>query len=390
MAEDLRRYGKWLRDEAFRRVGDLYPDASLQDGSKAKVVGWLWARAVRSPNPAARGAIVPLVSSFVLSTKADKQVWLEPQINPEAGTYAFVVRTGGAAPDNAKRGTKSARGANFTCLLTETPRSSEYIKEEGAAGRLHAVLLAIVADSHGSRVYLAPPTETVGVPEEPHPSWRPTQPLPDNPRSFWTVPYGLTTFGHLFTSRQLVTLATFADLVSEVREAILGDAENVGLPSDTRRLVDGGAGPNAYADAITTYLAITISRLIHYNCAQCTWLPKDSAIAKGLPQQGIPMVWDFAEGNPFGSSSSEFFQCLKNIADCLDVAAATAPATVTQVAAQDVGPLSTRQSSAQTLRIMTTLVTLICLTSFMDGCAGCFFRFIRKKSVILQFQKLRN
>lgn len=340
LAEDLRHYGAWMRDEAFARVGHLYPDATLADGSKAKVVAWLWARAVRSPNPAAKGAMVPLATSFVLSTRADKQVWLEPKLQPTEGTYSFTVRSGGTAPDVAKQGMKSARGANFNCILTNTPLMSDYIKGEGVANRMGTILLAVVAEAKKGRQFLAPTEEMASPALQAEPTWAPDQPLPNDSRAFWTVLYGLTTFGHLFTPRQLVMLTTFADLVGETRARVLADAAYAGLPDDPRTFAEGGSGPVAYADAVATYLAITVSRLVHYNCAQCTWLPKDNAVAKGLPQQAIPMAWDFAEGNPFGESSSEFFQCLKNVADCLDAAAATAPATVRQQAAQDAGPFA--------------------------------------------------
>lgn len=355
LAEDLRHYGAWMRDEAFSRVGHLYPDATLPDGRKAKVVAWLWARAVRSPNPAAKGAMVPLASSFVLSTRADKQVWLEPQRDTAAGTYSFVVRSGGTAPDEAKRGMKTGRGANFNCILTDTPMSEEHTVGEAKAGRAGARLLATVAlgkkgksgvfgegaEKGEGRIYLPATPEMEEVAAKAQPTWRPNLPMPNNPRWFSPPLYGMPSFGDLFTPRQLVMLTTFADLVSETRARVLADAAHAGLPDDPRPFAKGGAGPVAYADAIATYLAITVSRLVHYNCAQCTWLPKDNAVAKGLPQQAIPMVWDFAEGNPFGESSSEFFQCLKNVADCLDTAAATAPATIRQQAAQDAGPFAT-------------------------------------------------
>ena len=342
LAEDLRHYGAWMREEAFSRVGHLYPDATLPDGGKAKVVAWLWARAVRSPNPVAKGAMVPLASSFVLSTRADKQVWLEPKLQPAEGTYSFTVRSGGTAPAAAKSGMKSARGAKFDCVLTNTPMSEEYVIGEAKAGRAVVRLLATVAlgKKGEGRIYLPATPEMEEVAAAAQPTWRPDLPMPNNPRWFSPPLYGMPTFGHLFTARQLVMLTTFADLVGVARERILADATQAGLPNDPRPLAQGGTGPIAYADAVATYLAITVSRLVHYNCTQCTWLSKDNAIAKGLPEKNIPMVWDFAEGNPFGESSSEFFQCMKNVADCLDTAAATAPASVRQQAAQDAGPFA--------------------------------------------------
>jgi putative DNA methylase len=341
LAEDLRHYGAWMRDEAFSRVGHLYPDATLADGSKAKVVAWLWARTVRSPNPAARGAMVPLAGSFYLSQKDGKEVWVEPVVDHASASYRFVAHLGNdrEAIAKAKQGTVSRAGGGV-CAITATPMPFKYIREEGRSRGLGTRLMAVVAKAKKGRVYLSPTKEMEFPAETATPSWQPELPLPDNTRDFKTPLYGMNTFGHLFTPRQLVMLTTFADLVGDARARVLADAAHAGLPDDPRPLAEGGGGPVAYADAIATYLAITVSRLVHYNCAQCTWLPKDNAVAKGLPQQAIPMVWDFAEGNPFGESSSEFFQCLKNVADCLDTAAATAPATIRQQAAQDAGPFA--------------------------------------------------
>ncbi|TCZ63586.1 DUF1156 domain-containing protein [Roseicella aquatilis] len=340
LAEDLRHYGAWMRDEAFARVGHLYPDATLPDGRKAKVVAWLWARAVRSPNPAAKGAMVPLASSYVLSTRADKQVWLEPKLQPAEGTYSFTVRGGAPAPASAASGQKSGR-SEFKCILTDAPMDADYIDQEANAGRMGSVLLAMAVQDNRDRLYIEASADQERPDATIEPTWKPSH---ESRGTFASNAqgrtYGFKTYGDYFTPRQLVTLTTFADLVSEARARVLADAGDAGLPNDLLSLAEGGAGPVAYADAIATYLAITVSRLVHYNCALCRWLPKDNAIAMGLPEKAIPMVWDFAEGNPFGQSSSEFFQCLKNVADCLDTAAATAPAFVRQQAAQDAGPFA--------------------------------------------------
>lgn len=340
LAEDLRNYGAWIRDEAFARVGQLYPDATLPDGGKAKVVAWLWARTVRSPNPAAKGAMVPLVSSFVLSTRADRQVWLEPKVQPDEGTYRFVVRSGAQFPASAVAGLKCGR-SEFKCILTDSPMDATYIDREANAGRIGSVLLAMVVQNERGRLYLEASADQELQARTGKPAWKPSH---ESRGTFASNAqgrtYGFKTYGDYFTSRQLAMLATFADLVGECRARVLADAAHAGLPDDHRAFAEGGAGPIAYADAIATYLALTVSRLVHYNSAQCRWLPKDNAVAMGLPQAAIAMVWDFAEGNPFGQSSSEFFQCLKNVADCLDTAAATVPATVRQQAAQDAGPFA--------------------------------------------------
>ncbi len=211
LAEDVRYYGKWMRDEAEKRIGHLYPkvevttemakgrpDLKTLVGKKLTVIACLWARTVKSPNPAFARVEVPLASTFLLSTKAGKEAYVAPVI--EGGGYRFTVKVG-KPPEGAASGTKLGRGANFRCVMSETPISGDYIKAEGKAGRMGARLMAIVAEGERGRVYLAPTDEMEAVARQAKPRWRPESALPDDPRNFWTVQYGLTTFGDLFTPR---------------------------------------------------------------------------------------------------------------------------------------------------------------------------------------------
>ena len=132
LAEDVRYYGKWMRDEAEKRIGHLYPkveitaemakerpDLKKYVGKKLTVIAWLWARTVKSPNPAFAQVDVPLASTFMLSTKAGKEAYVEPVI--EGGGYRFTVKMGKPKDaEAAKNGTKLAR-ANFACLMSGTP-----------------------------------------------------------------------------------------------------------------------------------------------------------------------------------------------------------------------------------------------------------------------------
>lgn len=271
------------------------------------MIAWLWARTVRSPNPAANGAMVPLVSSFMLSTKEGKQAWVEiaKDANDPDG-YRFEVRTDGKSPAEAKNGTKSSRGANFTCVLTGAPISPDYIKAEGKAKRMGARLMAIVAEGQRGRAYLAPTSDHEKVAaSSAEPAWRPEQSLPHDPRNFWTVDYGLTTFGDLFTPRQLVALTTFSDLVGEAREKVAADAHAAGLDPDPTPLADGGRGAEAYADAVAVYLAFAVDRVVDRHTTIATWdsSPSKLQLRNTFARQAIPMTWDFAEGNPFSMSS---------------------------------------------------------------------------------------
>lgn len=318
LAADVRHYGQWMRDEAEKRIGHLYPkvevtaemasarpDLEPYVGRKLTVIAWLWARTVKSPNPAFADVEVPLASTFMLSTKPGKEAYVEPVI--EGGGYRFTVKVGKPKDAQAaKNGTKLARGANFRCLMSGTPIAGDYIKAEGQAGRMGARLMAIVAEGERGRAYLPPTPEHEAIAREAKPTWKPETPLAPDPRALWTPPYGLTTYGDLFTPRQLVALTTFSDLVGEAMARVKRDALAAGLPDDGQPLRDGGTGATAYAEAVGVYLGIGISRQANRTATLNFWDQKGENVQQVFARQALPMTWDFVEGNPFSRSTGNF------------------------------------------------------------------------------------
>ena len=314
LAEDVRFYGQWMRDEAEKRIGHLYPKVEITEkmvkdrpdlkpylGRKLTVIAWLWARTVKSPNPAFAQVDVPLVSNFMLSTKAGKEAYVEPVI--ETGDYRFKVKMGKPKDiKTAKRGTKLVR-ATFSCLMSGTPISGDYIKAEGKGKQMGARLMAIVAKGERGRVYLSPEREHEVLAREVEPMWKPEGDVPARLTGGTCVPYGLEKWGDLFTPRQLVALTTFSDLVQEAREQVKLDAVAAGLVDDGKGLADGGSGAQAYADAVAVYLAFTLSKQTDLGNSLCRWEPVAQCPRQLFGRQAIPMCWDFAEGNPLGDSS---------------------------------------------------------------------------------------
>ncbi len=329
LAEDVRRYGHWMRDEAQKRVGHLYPPVEITAdmaldrpdlkpyvGKKLTVIAWLWARTVKSPNPAYSHVEVPLASTFMLSTKAGKEAYVEPVVKGEG--YRFDVKVG--KPDHfeqVKSGTKLARGANFFCILSNTPIEPTYIKSEGIAGRMGTRLLAVVAEGMRGRIYLPPTPEMEVVARKEEASWKPETPLPDDPRNFWTLSYGLSKFGDLFTSRQLIVLNTFSELVQEVRDLLKSDALVARLDDDARGLDSGGTGATAYADTVAVYLALGIDKAADYNATLVSWSHSRDQVAHVFTKQALPMVWDFAEVNPFARNAGDVSISLDGMARTL-------------------------------------------------------------------------
>ena len=313
LAEDVRYYGEWMRCEAEKRIGHLYPrvevtakmanerpDLKQYVGQKLTVIAWIWARTVKSPNPAFSHVDVPLASTFVLSRKKGKEAYVKPVIKGDS--YRFEVLAEKPSPE-ARAGTKLARGANFKCLLSEIAIEGDYIKSEGRGGRMGAKLMAVVAQGNRSRVYLKPSIAMEDVPVCARPTWRPELKLPEDLRAFWTPPYGVTHYHHLFTPRQLLALTTFSDLVMEARKLIERDALAAGMSNDSKGIEANGAGAKAYAEAVGMNLGFCIDKMADLGNSLNRWEPIAQCPRQLFGRQAIPMVWDYAEANPLGNSS---------------------------------------------------------------------------------------
>ncbi|MXY35177.1 MAG: DUF1156 domain-containing protein [Dehalococcoidia bacterium] len=321
LSEDVRYYGKWMRDEAKKRIGHLYPKVAVTEemalerpdlkpyvGRKLTVIAWLWARTVKSPNPAFADVDVPLASTLILSKKKGKEAYVEPVI--EDSSYYFTVRVG-VAPEWAKAGTRIGGRGNFRCLMSDVPVTNDYVRSEGIAGRMDARLMALVADGDRERLYLPPETHQESATAELHPEWRPTLEMPDSPRYIAPPLYGMTTFADLFTDRQLVALTTFSDLVGEARGRVLAHAVAAGLADDDIPLREGGVGARAYAEAVSVYLALTLDRLADYWTSLGGWQPANQQFGHLFTRQAIPIAWDYAEANPFSEKGGSFKNLLE-------------------------------------------------------------------------------
>ena len=330
LAEDVRYYGRWMREEAERRIGYLYPKITVTDemvadrpdlkpyaGRNLTVIAWLWARTVKSPNPAFADIEVPLISTFMLSTKKGKESYIDPVI--EGRDYRFSVRIGTpGTPAAAKAGTKLSRGANFRCLLSRTPITPAYIYAESKAGRMGARLTAIVAEGDRRRVYLAPTEEHESVAQVVRPHSKPHAAMPQNTRWFSPPLYGLTSFADLFTPRQFAALNTFSDLVNEARDRIRQDAAAAGIPADGRRLHEVETAAAAYAEAVGVYLCLGISKLADAQSSLCRWKPTMDQSNATFGRHALPMVWDYSEANAFGGMAGDYMVSIKNMMRVVD------------------------------------------------------------------------
>ncbi|WP_037504451.1 DUF1156 domain-containing protein [Sphingobium bisphenolivorans] len=323
LAEDVQYYGEWMRERAQQRIGHLYPQVDLPQeygGGKTTVIAWIWSRTVPSPDPAYSDVQVPIASSFLLSSKAGQEAWIEPLIDRQAKIIRYVIRHGGTKAElaDAKEGTKAGRGANFRCLISQTAITPDYVKRMGREGKMGQRLIAIVADGKRSRAFIAPTIEHERLALSVTPDWEPETSLPNDPRNFWTVDYGLTTFGDLFTDRQLVALNTFSELVHEARAQIEIDALASGLLPEPTFLRDGGRGAKAYAEAVSVYLGFGVSRLSDIQNSLCRWESSKTQVRNLFGRQSIPMMYDFGENNVFGDAAGDFRTSLGSIVKVID------------------------------------------------------------------------
>ena len=317
IAEDVKHYGEWMREQAFERIGHLYPQVDLlkeHGGGKTTVIAWIWSRTVPSSDPAFGDVQVPIASSFLLNSKAGKEAWIEPIVDKAAKTISYRIRKGGTKEEIAKAraGTKAGRGANFRCLLSDTAITPNYVKAKSMAGEIGQTLIAVVAEGKRRRAYLNPTVEMEAVARTAEPKWKPDEPMNrDTPDLVSGRGYGFFVWADLFTDRQLVALTTFSDLVHEARAEIKRDALAAGLSDDPTPLRDGGTGAKAYAEAVSVYLAFGISKMTDYHSTITTWHSGREIIRNTFCRQALPMTWDFTEANAFSNSTGNWRNCIE-------------------------------------------------------------------------------
>jgi putative DNA methylase len=338
LAEDVRRYGAWMREQAKERIGDLYPDATVVDEktrrkTKAATIAWIWARTVTCPNPAC-GIEMPLVRSWWLGKKKGKEAYVVPSVvddddAPSGRRVEFTI-----GHDKAKGPTASADGTvnrqGAVCVACGSAVEFKYVRQESREKRMIPRLMAIVAEGHRRRVYLAPTEQHIKAAAEGAPKDVPTGNIFNWPGRINVYTYGLTKFSDLFTNRQLVALTTFSDLVGEAREQVLKDALTSGLPAGAR-LAAGGTGAEAYADAVATYLAFALSAVTDRSSSLVSWVIQRESTRNTFTRQAIPMVWDFVEMNTLLEGTGSFHNAVAWTVESLDaIPAARTSGTVAQ------------------------------------------------------------
>jgi putative DNA methylase len=295
LAEDVLRYGKWMRGEAEKHIGHIYPKVNI-GGVDCPVIAWLWARTVTCPNPACAGTM-PLVKSFWLGKKKGKERYVIPVADSAQRRVRFEIGGPNGVPHD---GTVGRTGA--TCLLCGTPVTLAYIRDEGRAGRMGAQLMTIATEGKRQRYYIAPTEEHEKAADVSRPDDVPDAEFAKNPRDIKAPTYGMRTLASLFTNRQLTVLTTLSKLVRVAREQILANGAEV-----------------EYADAVSTYLAFMVTRVADRNSSICTWdaSPKMESLRNTFARQAIPMSWDFGEGNAFGSGSGNILDAAGWVADAV-------------------------------------------------------------------------
>ena len=353
LAEDIRYYSTWMREEASKQIGHLYPplevtteivrqrpDLKRYEHQKLTAVAWLWARTVKSPNPAFSHVDVPLASTFVLSTHAGKEAYVQPVIHGDK--YHFTVAAG-SPPVEARDGTKApGRGANFRCIVSGAPISAEYIRAEAEAGKMGHRLMAVVAEGTRERVYAAPTEEMELVAAQAVPDWKPDVEFLRDALGFRIGNYGMSMWSDLYTKRQLLALSTFADLAQKVTARVMSDAGESSSSDGGPGLESGGTGTRAYAEAVALYVSLGVSRLADWSNALTRWLPHLGKTQQLFSRHAIPMMWDFSELNPLSTTGGSFAAGITNLLHSFERFPTNG---------EDVLPGECRQADAQTQSI---------------------------------------
>ena len=295
LADDIRYYGKWMRDEAFKRIGHLYPTIKDENGIDRTVIAWLWNRTIPCANPAC-GIKMPMMKTFQLSKKANNRHWTKPVINRETNTVSFKVQN--HPTDVPSKATVDRNGA--TCIACKSAVRLDYVRQQAREGKMGEQMTAVVAEGERRRLFLSPTDEHVRAALSAEPDWRPSGQLPESINPYRVRNYGIRHQHQLFTERQLLTLTTFSDLIPEVHSQIIQD------------------GDNDYADAVRTYLTLAIGKVADSGCAYTIWDNTSDRIAHVFARQAIPMIWDFGEANAFSTQSKNWVAQIEWVAKAVE------------------------------------------------------------------------
>ena len=285
LADDIRYYGRWMRERAWERIGHLYPTAKLPDGGEATVIAWLWARTIPCRNPAC-GIAMPLMKTFQLSTKSGNQHWTRPIVDSTKRSVSFVVQN---SPEGVPASATATDNGGAICVACNEAVPNDYVQEQGKSGLMGEVLTAIVAEGNRKRLFLSPTEEHFRAASMATSTWKPTEKLPERALGFTVQGHGITEWHQMFTERQLLTQATLKDLLNEVCQSIVNDG-----------------GDEHYAEAVKIYLALGISKNADSGCRFARWQNTGDKVAGVFAMQTISMIWDFAETNPFSSSTQNW------------------------------------------------------------------------------------
>ena len=308
LAEDVSRYGKLLNEAVLNKIGELYPSYYVENsdsrealrpyqGSYLTPIAFLWTRTIESPSPAFAGKHVPLMSSYVLSAKTGKECWLEVKVT--GGDYSFEL-VDSKFPKEAKDGSKINRG-NFKCVLSDSIITSAYIKEMAKKGRLGQKIVAVVAEGKRERVYLPPTAGMEDLVSSLRPHWTPDVEISGYSQYIGPTGYGMTKFSDLFNNRQLVAINAFCDEIINLRDVIYSEAQS-----------------DEYANIVTTYLSFTLSKCLNLWSTCTSWMSDRGAFRETFARQAIPIVWDYAEANPFSNSGGNFVTTLDKVVKAIE------------------------------------------------------------------------
>ena len=366
LAWQVRAWGRWVLKEARKRLAHHYPtyaefrplkpgkpfepqplqllepdengnvDAGLLNAGYAKAylddprnprwvakptVAYLWARTVRCKGCR---ATIPLLRTCWLAKKDNKRVLLTMMPNADRTGVVFGIENnvplvgGNAAQrrehDNRRgAGTMSRSGAQCPCC--PTIMTMEDIRLEGRAGRLGAVMAAVVVDGPNGKEYRLPTAEEIRAAEVSRddldalyaeiPFGLPTEPTPKGgggaARAFSVDGYGFDQWAKLFTNRQLISLGTFALVIRSLADA--AKANSI---------------PEPWSEAIVASLACALDRAADRGSQITTWQNDPEKLRNTFARFALPITWDFAEGNPFVDSSGGFVQAIEWIGQVFD------------------------------------------------------------------------
>lgn len=302
LAEELRKWGEWVKEQAEPGIRPYFP---IENATQPPVA-YLWARTILCEGPGC-GVEVPMIRSLWLAKKGQHSVALGLRPDKENKTIVLEVikNASKASGGTVQRGSVTCPVCGYTTPVSRVRQQLNDVFGGADSSRL----LAVVHRSSAEKTYSIPSEQDLKAIEYTKKTINrhdviPKTELPLMSGVFNVPLYGIKSWDLLFSARQLLAAKA------------IGDQINTAFLEMPTRLMDG-----RLREAVKILLLMALDKHLDFRSTLCAWINVGEKIGHTFGRQALGMIFDWAEGVPFGDISGSWERSVAYIAEFLETEA---------------------------------------------------------------------